>query len=79
MYVYDCNYILTAAMKNRSYKVIIRAFAKFTTDFKSRRIDPVFHFIDNKSSTELKIVMTTMDVNYQLVYPSNHRANNTDR
>ena len=35
--------------------------------------------MDNESSTALKNSMTTMDIKYQLVTPSNHRSNSSDR
>ena len=79
MYVYDCNFILTTAMKNRSDKEIIRAFSSLTEDLKSRGIHAGFHFMDNEASTALKLTMTTMNIKYQLVPPSNHRANNAER
>ena len=41
---------------------MIQAFIELTTDFKIRGIDPVFHFMDNESSTALKIAITTMDI-----------------
>ena len=34
MYVYDCNAILTAEIKNRSDKEMIREFAELTEDLK---------------------------------------------
>ena len=33
----------------------------------------------NEVSTSLKMTMTSMNINYQLVTPSNHRANNAER
>ena len=79
MYVYDFNAILTIAMNNRSDKEIIRDFTSLTEDLKIRGIDPGFHFMDNEASTALKMTMTSMNINYQLVTPSNHRAKNTER
>ena len=35
--------------------------------------------MDNEVSTALKLTMTTMNLKYQLVPPSNHRANNAER
>ena len=35
--------------------------------------------MDNEASTALKITMTTLDIKYQLVPPSNHRAKNEER
>ena len=79
MYVYDCNAILEAVMKNRSDKEMIRVFTELITDLKSRGISPEFHFTDNEGPTALRMEITTMDINYQLVPPSNHRANNSER
>ena len=73
MYVYDCNYILITAMKNRSDKEMIQDFKKSNTDLKSCGINPVLHFMDNKESTALKMAMPTMDINYQLSPPINHK------
>ena len=58
---------------------MISAFTDFTTDLESRGINPVFHIMDNKASKVLKKAMATMDIKYQLVFPSNHRYNNTKR
>ena len=79
MYVYACNPILTTAMKNRSDKETIRDFTSLTEDLKSRGINPGFHFMENEAYTALKLTMTTMKIKYQLVPPSNHRANNAER
>ena len=79
MYVYDCNFILTKSMKNRSDKEMIRYFTSLTEDLKIRGIHPGFHFMDNEASTALKLRMTTMNIKYQLVPPSNHKGNNTER
>ena len=35
--------------------------------------------MDNEASTALKMTMTTMGIKYQLVPPSNNRANNAER
>ena len=79
MYVYDCNSILTTAMNNRNDKEMIRSFTGLTEDFKRRGIKPGFHFMDIDSSTGLNMTMTSIIINYQLVPPSNHRANNAKR
>ena len=63
MYIYDCNNILTTVLKNRSDKDMMQAFIEFNIDFKSRRINPVFHFMDKKASTAFKLSMATMDTN----------------
>ena len=73
MYVYGFNVILKTVTKNRSDKEMIRDFIEFTTDLKIHGINQCFHFMDNESSTALKMEMTIMDINYKLVPPSNHR------
>ena len=55
-----------------------RVFSKLKTELKSCIINPGFHFMYNKASTELKIAMATMYINYLLFSPSNHRENNAD-
>ena len=79
MYVYDCNTILTTATKNRSYKETIRALTSLSEDLKGRVITPGFYFMDNKASTALNLKMTTKNIKYKLVPPSNHRTNNAER
>ena len=34
--------------------------------------------MDKEASTALKLTMTTMDIKYQLVPPSNHISNNAE-
>ena len=57
---------------------MIRAFTELSEDLKIRGINPGFHFMDNEAYIYLKMKMTTMDIKYQLVTPSNHRSNNAD-
>ena len=79
MYVYDCNAILTADMKNRSDKEIIWAFSDLTEDLKRRGINPGFHFMDNEAYKALKMPMTPMKIKYKLVPSRNHIENNAER
>ena len=78
MYVHDCNSILTTAIENRSDKDMIRAFTSLTEYLKIRGIQPGFHFMENKASTDLNMAMSTKNTKYQLLPPSNHRANNAE-
>ena len=79
MYVYDCNATLTTATKNRSEKEMIRAFTSLAEYLNSQVINPCLYLMDNEASTALKMTMTSMNIKYQLVPPSNHRANNAER
>ena len=47
MYVYGCNSILAYPVKNSSDKYMIIAFAEFTTDLKTRGLDPGFRVVYN--------------------------------
>ena len=76
MYVYDCNATLNTEMKNISDKEMIRAFTDLTEDLKRRGFNSGFNFIDDESSTTLKMKTISMNIKYQLVPPSNHRENN---
>ena len=78
MYMYDCNAILATEINNIIDKEMIRSFTSLTEDFKSCVIHPGFHFIENEASTALKMTITSMNIKYQLVPPSNHRAKNTE-
>ena len=77
MHLYNYIDILRIAIKTRCDKEMIQAFTELTTDLKIHGIKPGFHFMDNKASTLLKMEMTTMNIKYQLVPPSNYRTNNT--
>ena len=57
---------------------MIWAFTELTEDLKICGIKPGFHFMDNEALTAIKMTMTAMDTEYQLVTPSNHIANNTE-
>ena len=58
---------------------MIQALTELTEDLKGRGINPVFHFMDNEASTVLKMTMSSMIIKYQLMPPSNNRANNVER
>ena len=79
MYVYDFNAVLATAIKNRSDKDMIRAFTSLTEYLKTQGIHPGIQFMDNEASTALNLIMTNMNIKYQLVTPVNHRANNAER
>ena len=66
-------------MNNICDKEMIRVFRYLTEYLKIQRIHPGFHFMDNEASTALKLTMTTINIKYQLVPPSNHRAINAER
>ena len=79
MYVYDCNAILTTAIKNRSDKETIRTFTELIGDLLRCGINPGFHLMDNEASTALNMTMNSMNIKYQLVPQSNHGEKNAER
>ena len=57
----------------------MRAFKYLNEDLKIRGIHPGFHFMENEASTALNRKMKIMNIKYQSVPLSNHRANNAER
>ena len=53
-----------------------RDFTDLNEDVKIRGINTGFHFMDNEAYKALNMKMTSMNIKYQLVPPSNHIANN---
>ena len=79
MYVYGCNAILKTVIKNKSDKEMIQDFTELTKDLKIHRINAGLYFMENEASTALKMKITTIGINHQLVPPSNHRGKNSER
>ena len=58
---------------------MIRDFTELIKYLKLRGINPGFHFMDNEAFTPLKMKMTSITINYQLVPSSNHIANYAEK
>ena len=58
---------------------MIPVFTDLTEDFKRCVINPGLPFMDSESHSALKTTINSMNIKYQLVPPSNHIANNTER
>ena len=56
----------------------MRAFTSFTEDIKICEINPGLHFMDNETSTNLKMTITAMNIKYHLFSPSNHQLKNVE-
>ena len=54
----------------------MQAFTELTEYLRSRGIKPGFYFMDNQEYAALKMTITSVNIKYQLVPPSNNRANN---
>ena len=66
MYVYDCDAILTIAIKNRSDKEMVQSITELMEDLKTRGINRGFQIMDNEGPTALKTTIITMDIKYHL-------------
>ena len=58
LYDHDSNAILAKGLKSRKGPEIICAFLKSTNLLKAKGLNPRFHILDNKASTELKQAIT---------------------
>ena len=78
-YVYDCNAILTAPMKNKSETEHLRAFNLLHTYLVDRGFTPNHQRLDNEASANFKSNLRQKGIDFQLVPPHNHRRNAAER
>ena len=71
----DSDAILVEPMKNRTAGEMIRAYQVLIDRLNSAGIFPKLHILDNECSTELKTVIKTNKMTFQLVPPHDHRRN----
>ena len=78
-YVYDCNAILTAPMKNKSDTEHLRAFNQLHSYLVDRGFAPNHQRLDNEASAAFKSNLRQKGIDFQLVPPHNHRRNAAER
>lgn len=78
-YVYDCNAILTAPLKNRTDSEHLRAFNSIHQYLVDRGFTPNHQRLDNEASTAYKSNLRRKGIDFQLVPPHNHRRNAAER
>jgi len=71
----DSDAILVEPMKNRTAGEMIRAYQVLIDRLNLAGIFPKLHILDNECSTELKTVIKTNKMTFQLVPPHDHWRN----
>jgi hypothetical protein len=79
LYDYDSNRVLSAPMKNRGDKEMVREFDFLIQSLIIRGLKPHLQHLDNEASLALRNYLTKQVINYQLAPPRIHRRNNAER
>jgi hypothetical protein len=79
LYDYDSNIILSAPMKNRGDKEMVRTFDILIQSLILRGLKPLLRRLDNESSLALRNYLTKQGITYQLAPPHIHQRNNAER
>jgi hypothetical protein len=79
LYDYDRNIVLSAPMKNRGDKEMVRAFDFLIKSLIIRGLKPHLQCLDNEASLGLINYLTKQGINYQLAPPHIHRRNNAEQ
>jgi hypothetical protein len=79
LYDYDSNIILSAPMKNRGDKEMVRAFDLLIQSLILRGLKPLLQRLDNEASLDLRNYLTKQGITYQLAPPHIHQRNNAER
>jgi hypothetical protein len=79
LYDYDSNIVLSAPMKNRCDKEMVRAFDFLIQSLILRGLRPHLQRLDNETSLALRNYLTQQGITYQLTPPHIHRRNNAER
>jgi hypothetical protein len=78
LYDYDSNSILSAPMKNRGDKDMVRAFYLLIQSLIIRGLKPHLQRLDNEASLELRNYITKQVIDYKLAPPYIHWRNNAE-
>jgi hypothetical protein len=79
LYDYDINSILSAPMKNRGDKEMVRAFDLLIQSLIIRGLRPLLERLDNEASLALRNYLTKQGITYQLAPPHIHQRNNAEQ
>jgi hypothetical protein len=79
LYEYDSNSVLSAPMKNRGDKYMVRAFELLIKSLIICGLKPSLQSLDNEASLALRNYLTKQGINYQLAPPHIHWRNNAER
>jgi hypothetical protein len=79
LYDYDSNRILSAPMKNKGDKEMVRAFDLLIKSLILLGLKPLLQCLDNEASLVLRNYLTKQGITYQLAPSQVHRRNNAER
>jgi hypothetical protein len=79
LFDYDINSVLSAPMKNRGDKDMVRSFDLLIQSLIIRGLKPHLQWLDNEASLALRNYLTKQCISYQLSSPHIHRRNNVER
>jgi hypothetical protein len=79
LYDYDSNIVLSAPMKNRGDKYMVRAFDLLIQSLIIRGLKPSLKRLDNEASLALRNYLTKKGIDYQLAPSHIRRRNNAER
>jgi hypothetical protein len=79
MYDYDSNIVLSAPMKNRGDKDMVRAFDLLIQSLIIRGLKPSLKRLDNEASLALRKCLIKQGIDYQLAPSHIHRRNSAER
>jgi hypothetical protein len=79
LYDYDNNIVLSAPIKNRGNKEMVRAFDLLIQSLILCGLKPRLQHLDNEASLALRNYLTHQGITYQLTPPHIHERNNTER
>jgi hypothetical protein len=72
LYAYDSNSILSAPMRNKGDKEMVRAFDLLIQSLILRGLKPLLQRLDNEASLALINYLTKQGITYQLAPPHIH-------
>jgi hypothetical protein len=79
LYDYDSNIVLSAPMKNRGDKDMVRAFDLLIQSLVIRGLKSFLQQLENEASLALRNYLTKQGISYLLAPPHIHRRNNAER
>jgi hypothetical protein len=79
LYDYDSSIILSAPMKNKGNKEMVRSFDLLIQSLIIRVLKPSLQRLDNEAYLALRNYLTKQGINYQLAHPHIHQRNNAER
>jgi hypothetical protein len=79
LYDYDSNSVLSAPIKNRGDKEMVRAFDLLIQSLILRGLKPHLQRLDNEASLALRNYLTQQGITYQLAPPHIHRINKAEQ